>query len=380
MLGLGSELNRRLVCCCGALLLSAVGCGGNEFIPVPGGSGAAAGAAGGGEDGGSSGASGQPGDGGGGGTSASGSGGSGGSTTASCNCKAGEYCREGSTDCFACTELSRLRFSTPERLSTLSDSAQDARFPRIGRTATDLLYFFEGVGIRYTTDASTSAGGAIRTTVPEDAGPLLLAAGLTSGQVAGVNFLFDRREEQRRIYFGRWTSVLELAELAPAPFNGEGNDHSIAMATAPGGGATPRGFWMTDRGLLGQALVTALASDASPTPVALQLGSPACALGPTGVALADEELSPWVTPDGKTLLVSHTGLDESCAVGDRGKDLYTAPLQPDTGQPTLPAVLVNDVNSDRDDVDPSFSADMCDLYFASNRDGGSFALYRARRR
>jgi hypothetical protein len=113
--------------------------------------------------------------------------------------------------------------------------------------------------------------------------------------------------------------------------------------------------------------------------VLLQLTKTTCTPAISQVTPPDD-LTPWVTPDGKTLLVSHTGVDATCAPAGRGKDLYTAPLQPATGQPTLPAALLNDVNSTADDVDPSFSADMCDLYFASNRDGGAFALYRAHRR
>ena len=44
-----------------------------------------------------------------------------------------------------------------------------------------------------------------------------------------------------------------------------------------------------------------------------------------------------------------------------------------------PAVPLEDVNGDSNDVDPSFSHDFCDLYFASDRDG-EYALYRAHRR
>jgi Tol biopolymer transport system component len=40
---------------------------------------------------------------------------------------------------------------------------------------------------------------------------------------------------------------------------------------------------------------------------------------------------------------------------------------------------MSDVNSPMNDVEPSFSADLCDLYFASDRDG-KYALYRAHRR
>jgi hypothetical protein len=94
---------------------------------------------------------------------------------------------------------------------------------------------------------------------------------------------------------------------------------------------------------------------------------------------ADADLTPWVTDDGKLLVLSTTRVDAGCALANQGKDLYTALLQPATGQPTTSAVPMNDVNSGMDDVDPSFSADLCDLYFSSNRDG-KFGLYKAHRR
>jgi Tol biopolymer transport system component len=86
-----------------------------------------------------------------------------------------------------------------------------------------------------------------------------------------------------------------------------------------------------------------------------------------------------VTADGTTLLFSSTRVDGNCTTTNQGKDIYTALLQPPTGEPTAPAVPMPDVNGPGNDVDPSFSADFCELYFASDRDG-SYALYRAHRR
>ncbi|MES1187816.1 MAG: hypothetical protein ABUL60_28620 [Myxococcales bacterium] len=116
-------------------------------------------------------------------------------------------------------------------------------------------------------------------------------------------------------------------------------------------------------------LVTAPAvTDAPVTPVQLFIGKdPEC-------AASDPELAPWVTSDGKTLLLSHTRIDASCKSTGQGKDIYAALLQAATGQPTAAALPMNDVNSPMNDVEPSFSGDMCDLYFASDRDG-KYALY-----
>src|SRR6185369_10178662 len=110
---------------------------------------------------------------------AAGSGGSAGSTVGSCDCPAGSYCRDASRDCFACNDRARIKFTTPERLTTLSDNGQGSRFPRSGSTSSDLLYRFDGVGLRYTTDASTSPGRNLSATDPTDSAPLLLDAAVS---------------------------------------------------------------------------------------------------------------------------------------------------------------------------------------------------------
>lgn len=378
MLGLGNVLKRRRLVACGVLIFSVSACGGKEFTEAAGGSGARGGSDAAGDGPGGSaqgGTAGNAGSAGSGGSVSGGNGGSGG--TSACSCKAGQYCRNGSYDCFDCAELSRLRFAPPERLSTLSDNTGSSRSPRIGNTSTDLLYFFEGAGIRYTTDASTSAGGVVQMTLPQDSAPLLLdSTGITLGTLMGANFILDREvsEGRRQVYVGRWGEG-DLKE-APAPFNGPTNDFNMAVATHPGGLPVPRGFWMTDRNMQTE-LVTATADGTTAAPLLLKLGSEKCVIGEN--VAKGENLTPWVTPDGKTMLVSHTSINAECVDANLGKDLYTAPLLPTTGQPTLPASLISDVNSEKDDVDPSFSADMCDLYFASNRDGENFALYRAHR-
>lgn len=307
-------------------------------------------------------------------------GGMGGAGTDGCECEAGQYCRAGTYDCFDCAELNRLHFGTPERLATVSDNGPGSRFPRVGASNTDLLYRFEGTGVRYTTDASTSPGGNVRGTVETDSGPLLLSTDVVSVGImtTGFNFLFDRAEEgDRSLYVGQWSAGLLSFERAPAPYNELKNDYSIAVALNATTDGVARAFWMTDRdsptSLGTPRLVTALAVPESPvTPVDLALGQADC-------AASDEDLAPWVTNDGKTLLVSHTRLDSSCKPNGQGKDIYTALLQPTTGEATAAALPMSDVNSPKDDVEPSFSADMCDLYFASNRDG-KYALYRAHRR
>ena len=306
-----------------------------------------------------------------------GGGGAGGAVSTTCVCPSGHYCRDGTPDCFDCAEFNRLHFATPERMSTLSDNGQGSHFPRVGSTATDLFYHFDGTGLRYTTDASTSAGSTVLATIASDSGPLLLGndiTGIAPMTLMGFNFLFDRTEATlRSLQVGRWKNGLQTFEKAPGPWNGDKSDYSVAVALKPTADGTARAFWMTTRNVPKGELVTALlAPAATVAPVALTLGQKTC-------PASDPDVTPWVTADGQTLLASHTREDANCTPNGQLKDIYTAVLQPATGLPADPAVPMNDVNSPMNDTEPSFSTDMCDLYFASDRDG-KYAVYRAHRR
>lgn len=384
MFGSRDALRRSWLVACGAGFLSLSSCSGAAFTSDGSAAGASAngGNAAAGQHAGGSNASGSDagGDASAGTPDKGGSGGAGGGTPAGCECAPGEYCRDGSLDCFSCAELNRLHFATPERLATVSDNGQGSHFPRIGVTNKDLLYRFEGTGLRYTTDASTSPGGNVSSTIATDSGPLLLGADVASvgAMSMGFNFLFDRVEDGRRsLYIGQWKNGLTSSERAPSPYNETKNDYSIAVALKPTADGIARAFWMTDRDsptTMGTPrLVSAPAvADAPATPVNLKIGQAGC-------DATDPDLAPWVTSDGKTLLVSHTRFDATCKATGQGKDIYTALLQPATGLPTAAALPMNDVNSPMNDVEPSFSTNLCDLYFASDRDG-KFGLYRAHRR
>lgn len=362
-----------------------VGCGGKEFSSdSSAGSGGSAGSnqggndAGGNAQGGASG--GVAGDVTTGGSATAGNAGSAGSGPVGCNCPAGSYCRDGSTDCRECSELARLRFSAPEKLATLSDGG-GSRFPRVGATDTDLLYQFSGDGLRYTTDSSTSAGSSVAQTMPDDRAPLLLSSniGTLPATVKPFNFVFDRlvEEPRRRLYFGQWDDGLLSAAEAPPPYNAEGSSNfGLAIAAQHAPGVASRAYWMTDRRAGATALMTALLSlDTAEEVVALNVGEAACH--------ASEDVTPWITPDGATLFLSHTrpGPAPACSLEGSKKDIYWSRMNPDSGQPLngAAATLLDDVNSAANDVDPSFSADFCDVYFASDRDG-KYALYRAHRR
>jgi hypothetical protein len=398
MQGLWNVLKRGSLLASGALCLCLTDCSGGAFKSeaVPAGTGGGDAGTGGGTtagttdggrvgSGGSDEPAGSP-------SETGGSAGTGGVVSSGCNCASGSYCRDASPDCLPCAALNRMKFTAPERIATLSDSGQGSRFPRIGSTSTDLLYRFDGVGLRYTADASTSPGMNLGATEPGDSAPLLLdssVAGL-AGAFKNFNLLFDRAEPgaKRALYFARWNGNLEALGRAPAPFNADLGDYSMAVALHPTDSELGRAFWMSNRNsteeLPAPQLLTAeLASDAVAEAVTLRIGRLDCTVAdnPAPEAGVDTDLTPWVTSDGKLLLFSTTRLEPNCSAGNQKKDIHSILLRPELGQPPDGATAspLSDVNGPADDTDPSFSADLCDLYFASNRDG-KYAVYRAHRR
>jgi hypothetical protein len=100
--------------------------------------------------------------------------------------------------------------------------------------------------------------------------------------------------------------------------------------------------------------------------------------------LSGSDATPWVTPDGRRMLLRAFPFDEMCQPRESSAtDLFVVPLEPSTGMPIAPALLLANVNGEgTTETDPSLSPDLCTLYFAS--DAGSagnpdFKLFRARR-
>jgi hypothetical protein len=310
-------------------------------------------------------------------TNGAGAAGDGATPSQRCNCEPGQYCRGGSTDCYACSNFDRLRFRPPERVASSSGS----RFPRAGAAATDLFYQLIGDGLRHTTDASTSSGTAV-TASARDAAPLLLPSDVTSlpSPTAPFNFVFDRDSDGRReLFLGRWVNRLESSERAPAPLNDEGsNNFGLAIALPGAPGALPRAFWLrsptqSEQAEAGAQLLTAeLGAQVEPEPLTFSVEGCGTALGP--------DTSPWVTAEGNALFFSHARPGADCEGWGSGADLFGLALSPTSGLPGEgTAYRLEDVNSPERDLDPSFSSDLCQLYFASDRDG-ELALYRAERR
>jgi hypothetical protein len=390
-----------------AIALAALGshaCGGSRFTRASEGEGGGAGVGGatgkggvagasGAEDGGSGaaeagvgGTSGETGGGGRGGgagkgnagTGAAGTGGAGtaGSAgSAGCDCASGQYCRAGT--CRNCDDLSSIQIGDPEPL--LDHPTSGLRYPRVGDSRDALFFTLVAPGrseLWYVDDPTASASFTLG-----DA-QTLSRSGLfyVESSDLGFDVLFDElRSGGRVVMSAAWdgSTLTELDTLGP-PFGVFGSeDYSVAFATE-----TSRAYFMTTRDDA-PALHTAVLGDVETQVVTLEVPVPGGGTCPR----SEDDATPWVTDDGSLLVFRALPMDADCQpINGMAPDLYAAALQPSTGLPLTPAVPLAGANvttGDATETDPSFSPDLCTLYFAS--DGGSgagfdFKLFRAARR
>jgi hypothetical protein len=298
----------------------------------------------------------------------------------SCGCGAGEYCRAGT--CYDCADLGQLDFGEPEEI--LDDEAGGLRFPREGATEGSLFFTrvrASGSELWYLPELGTSAPVSLS---GNGASPRTGLAYFGDPGGLGFDVLFDEvgADAHRSIHAAGWEGdMLVNATDAPSPLSAGGfDDYSVAFASTP-----RRAYWMTTR-------------DGAPTLRTGTLGSgdvllvdamiPAQTGGGAMCPRQGDDATPWVTRDGKVMLLSALPLDDACAsVDGEASDLYVALLDATTGMPRANAtVALTAVNRSTDrsaETDASFSEDLCTLFFAS--DGGDaaghdFRLYRASRR
>ena len=345
------------------VVLFGTGCG-DQFHAAP----SAAGASGGPVAGGA----GAGGTGGNGGSSTAGAGMVGGAGAATCACAPGQYCRAGA--CRDCSDLSSLEFGAPERI--LADADETLRFPREGESA-GALFFRRGADaaarLWYSADYTRSAPVAIdpAATLPQSGLVYLGSAG-----VRGFNVLFDQTGEagRRTIRSGRFDGGLTDVRVVGAPLApGAFDMYGAAFAVE-----TERAYYMSTRDGAATLRTGTLGGDSE---VLVELMLPGQGGGACPRSGADA--TPWVTPDGRLLLFRAPPVAADCSLiaGERN-DLYVVPLDQDTGEPLGTAIALDSVNERStlsDDTDPSFSADLCTLYFASSA-GDRFDLYGAPRR
>lgn len=370
-----AQASRGTIAFLGACL--AITCGGEPFTTAE----AEGGASGDGGRGG--GAAGQPSVGGGGTGAVTGGGGggeAGGGESAGaageapgCACNARQYCR--ADNCRDCADYSSLDFGAPELLAGPGLAPDGSpRFPRAG-PAQGSLFYRAGSGSAariWYTPAEDTAGSRASSGSTLESGPLFLP----SPAILGNTFAFDGGPVgERAIYLAAWQATgFANATEAGEPLNQDGSE-SYGLAVALD---TERAFWISTR----SGAAELLSAPASGTiddvePVTLELSAP-------GGATCDPDptlLSPWVTPDGRLLLLSQPRFDATCTPLDDGAlALYAVPLQPASGQPVASAVpLTTTFGPDGStETDPSLSPEGCSLYFASDR-SGALQLYRAGR-
>jgi hypothetical protein len=373
-------------------LTSALACSGPRFS----GTGAAAGKDGGGGSGGTPSAGGMAGTagegpagfGGSGGSQAgragvAGSSGTGGSAgkagsagAAGCDCNPGQYCRAGT--CRDCADLSSVETRAPEEV--LDHPNSGLRFPRVGASPSSLFFTLLAPSrseLWYVEDPEASASITLGDAQTPSRSGLFYAGGGSFEFSA----LFDQVDgAQRGVMTAAWDgSTLSDIRSAGAPFGAAGaDDYGVALAAA-----TSRVYFMSTRDG-SPALYTGLLGSSSATVVTLEV--PRVSGGGT-CARSGEDATPWVTEDGSLLVFRSLPMDATCEpVDGSASDLYVAALQPATGMALTTAVALSGVNvttGESTETDPSFSPDLCVLYFAS--DGGSaggfdFKLFRAERR
>lgn len=373
------------------------GCGGSRFSAGDSGGAGQGGGAGTGQTGGSgdeggaggstaatsgsgadAGRGGTGGDSGAGGTSGGGgSAGKGGSAgSAGCNCTPVQYCRSGT--CRNCSDLSSIQLDTPEEV--LDHPSSGLRFPRVGDSRDSLFFTLLAPSrseLWYVDDPTAS--GSI--TLGDAQTPSRSGLFYTESATLAFNVLFDQLVNGARVIGTATFSGTTLTNLQPggAPFGMGGfDDYSVALAAE-----TNRAYFMSTRDGVPSLRTGVLGTDEA---TVVDLAIPARS-GGVSCPLSGDDATPWVTADGSLLVFRAEPMDAACQPLDgAATDLYAVALQPSSGMPVTPAVALSGVNvtgSESSESDPSFSPDLCTMYFAS--DGGSvtgfdFRLFRASRR
>jgi len=361
-------------------------CAGKKFTAQPGSSesgngsgGANAGGDGTGEagasgsaEGGSSGAS--AGENGGDGASA----GSAGKPPVACDCRAGEYCQDGTVNCRKCADFSRLEFGTAQKLNTLAQTPQNAeRFARPAGNVGSQLFYVSGAPdkakILYAAAPMSGVGVPVTLLTQVESGPLLVN-GYTD-----QNLFFDRLQAGgRKLMMASWSApaIVMNEAFVPEPINASGvDDYSIAIS--PGTGHV---YWMSTRSGKPELFWLPTSMSPPPDPAVLDLKIKA---GKNECPRSGDDATPWVNTAGSVLFFRNPSVNDNCQANDAGAtDLFAAPLNSD-GTVKAAATALSSLNvtgGASRETDPSLSPDSCTIYFATDNGSGDFDLYKAQRK
>lgn len=293
-------------------------------------------------------------------------------------CGDGKYCSESSGDCEPCSDLSRLHFAAPVKITMAPTTAgTTAYYPRIGSDDGTLyfVYIDDSGALPRSRIASAAYKPSTKSwaawilmnppvaSMGEESGPLHLPSGaLLEGLVDTTSvdthkpvLLFDSNRNgatTRKLFAANLDG--SKASLVSLPSGKRDSDVAAAPLAHP-----PRFYWLSDGTTnMEQRLVTATASTS-------QMGAVKLALD-TG-CVVDAVAAPWVTLDGKLLLFgAYPPLAGTCApsvppvarlfaahMTDQGQQVTG-----DQAQPLLPE------DTQSFDSTPSLSPDACFLFFS----------------
>ncbi|MBE7480178.1 MAG: hypothetical protein HS104_09360 [Polyangiaceae bacterium] len=317
-------------------------------------------------------------------------------------CATGQYWNPCKQTCAPCTDLSWLAFGDPvAKVAGLSSSADDL-FPRITTlTSTDRvvlrrnssneldLYTATAQGTGWTA-LTNNLGNLVNYPNQEDSGPVIIPTGAvdpSNGTTTTEPFvLFDSKRNGKLQLF---TSQLFKSAGSPAPLGAPLNqstsgsrDYNPAYAYL---GGNARLYWISDRNSK-PGLYTFPVAGGSVAQVPLTFEN--------GCAVIDEDLEPWVTPDGTVLFFSSPRHDQpNCALAVNGgvRALFYTYMDPTTGQQigtakelkaVRTAVETSVAKTNVSLRTPSLSPGFCSLYFSTDAhvEGGvDFDVFTAAR-
>jgi len=363
------------------LLAPNVDCGGEKFTASDGSSGSG-GAGTGGDPSGEAGESGSPEEGQGGAANVGNGGntanaGSAGKPPVVCDCRAGEYCQDGTINCRKCADFARFEFGPARKLTTLAQSPQSIeRFARPAGTGSQLFYVSgpaDKAKILYAASPVSGVGVQLTLGTEVESGPLL-----ASGFAEKKNLFFDRRQTGgRKLMMVNWSPPDVLADeaLVPEPINlPDVDDYSIAISPDTG-----HVYWMSTRNGRPELLWQPTRMSDPPEPSVFELKVKA---GKAECARSGEDATPWVNLAGTLLLFSNPSVNDRCEANDSGaSDLFAAPLNEDGTAKSAATALasLNNTGGMSRETDASLSTDSCTIYFASDNGTGDFDLYKAQR-
>ena len=308
-------------------------------------------------------------------SSAGGTGGTGGAAGCTPNaCPPDQYCSADTSACAPCSDVGRFHFGQPIPTGvTVSTPNTVPLYPRVDEDTGNLYLVaresnqnhLEIAPVSKSAWSSASPLTQLAAGMYQDSGPLYLRSpnlltGLVDDGVADAGapvLLFD--SDRINIMGKRRIFAVVLQSGTPKSLNlpdGASLQSGIAMAM----NVSPPRFWWLSGETLSPPLVTFVATDNAPTPVAITLLDSGC---PVISASA-----PWVTPGGERLLFASPryATPPACAVPDATvTHLYQVPIDA-TGQPLDDAgaelVFPDDLTSV--DTTPSLTPNMCTLLFA----------------